>query len=141
LLLPKETIMRALSPLLPLAISVAAFAGVARAADQQTPYDVKAAFAQTDTNKDGEIDLCEFHERLVEVFYNADTNKDGYLSPEEYARLPFSGDFKDADLSGKGRISLHDFIAVRYRQFVEADTNHDGALSLEEVVAAYEGRK
>jgi Ca2+-binding EF-hand superfamily protein len=133
--------MRLLLPSLLLAISVAAFTGVARAGDQQKPYDVKAAFAEADTNGDGEIDLCEFHERVVEVFYNADTNKDGFLSPDEYARLPFSGDFKDADHAGKGRISLHDFVAVRYRQFVEADTNHDGALSLEEVVAAYEGRK
>jgi len=133
--------MRPLFPLLLLAISVAAFTYAARAGDQQTPYDVKAAFTETDTNGDGEIDLCEFHARVVEVFYSADTNKDGFLSPEEYARLPFSGDFKDADPAGRGRISLHDFIAARYRQFVEADTNHDGALSLEEVVAAYEGRK
>jgi len=78
---------------------------------------------------------------VVEVFYSADTNKDGFLSPEEYRRLPFSGDFKDADLHGSGRISLHDFIAVRYRQFVEADSNRDGALSLDEIVAAYEGGK
>jgi len=133
--------MRPLFPSLLLAISVAAFTGVARAGDQQPPYDVKAAFAETDTNGDGEIDLCEFHERIVEVFYNADTNKDGYLSPDEYVRLPFSGDFKDADPAGKGRISLHDFIGARYRQFVEADRNQDGALSLEEIVAAYEGRK
>jgi Ca2+-binding EF-hand superfamily protein len=133
--------MRVLFPSLLLAITVAAFTGVASAGDQQTPYDVKAAFAETDTDGDGEIDLCEFHERMVEVFYNADTNKDGYLSPDEYQRLPFSGDFKDADPAGKGRISLHDFIAARYRQFVEADRNQDGALSLDEVVAAYEGRK
>jgi len=133
--------MRVLFPSLLLAITVAAFTGVASAGDQQTPYDVKAAFAETDTDGDGEIDLCEFHERMVEVFYNADTNKDGYLSPDEYQRLPFSGDFKDADPAGKGRISLHDFFAARYRQFVEADRNQDGALSLDEVVAAYEGRK
>jgi len=133
--------MHRLFPSLLLAIAVAVFAGVARADDQQKPYDVKGAFAETDTNGDGEIDLCEFHERIVEVFYNADTNKDGNLSPDEYQRLPFSGDFKDADPAGKGRISLHDFIAARYRQFVEADRNQDGALSLEEIVAAYEGGK
>jgi Ca2+-binding EF-hand superfamily protein len=133
--------MHRLLPSLLLVISVAVLAGVARAGDAQKPYDVKGAFAETDTNSDGEIDLCEFHARVVEVFYSADTNKDGFLSPEEYRRLPFSGDFKDADLHGSGRISLHDFIAVRYRQFVEADSNRDGALSLDEIVAAYEGGK
>jgi Ca2+-binding EF-hand superfamily protein len=133
--------MRPLFPSLLLAVTVAGVAVVARADERQKPNIAKAAFEETDTNKDGEIDLCEFHERIVEVFYNADTNKDGFLSPEEYSRLPFSGDFKDADLHGNGRISLHDFVAVRYRQFVKADRNQDGALSLDEVVAAYEGRK
>jgi Ca2+-binding EF-hand superfamily protein len=123
-----------------LAIIVAALTSMVNAGEPQQPYDPKVAFGQTDQNKDGEIDLCEFHERIVEVFYEADTNKDGFLSPEEYQRLPFSGDFKHADLSGKGRLSLHDFVAVRYRLFVQADHNRDGALTLEEVTAAYEGR-
>ncbi len=131
--------MRAFVLSLLLAASVAALTGTARGGDQP-PFDVKAVFAETDTNGDGEIDLCEFHQRIVQVFYNADTDKDGFLSPEEYSRLPFSGDFKKADLHGTGHISLHDFVAVRYRQFVEADRNQDGALSLEEVVNAYEGR-
>ena len=112
-----------------------------KAGDQPQSYDVKAAFAESDTNADGEIDLAEFHARMVEVFYNADLDKNGSLSPAEYQRLPFSGEFKDADPTGSGRVTLHEFVAVRYRQFVEADSNHDGALSFDEVVAAYEGRK
>ncbi len=132
--------MRPLFPLLLFAVTLTVLAGAARGGDQPPTVDVKAVFAQADANGDGEIDLCEFHTRLVEVFYNADTDKNGFLGPDEYARLPFSGGFKDADPTGKGRISLHDFIAVRYRQFVEADRNHDGALSLDEVISAYEGR-
>ncbi len=132
--------MRSFVPVLVFAGSIVAFASSTRGESPQAPYDVKAAFAETDSNGDGEIDLSEFHARVTEVFYKADTNKDGFLSPDEYARLPFSGDFKHADLRGSGRISLHDFVAVRYRQFVEADRNHDGALSLDEVVDAYEGR-
>ncbi len=132
--------MRRLSFSLLFAIALAPFASIAHGGDQSQPYDVKAAFTETDTNKDGEIDLCEFHGRIVEIFYAADTNKDGFLSRDEYERLPFSGDFKDADRTGAGRISLHEFVAVRYRQFVEADRNQDGALSFDEVLAAYEGR-
>ena len=133
--------MRPLFPLLLFAVTLTVCAGVARGGDRLQTEDVKAVFAQTDTNGDGEVDLCEFHARMVEVFYSADTDKSGFVSPDEYGRLPFSGEFKDADPAGKGRISLHDFIAVRYRQFVEADRNHDGALTLDEVIDAYEGRQ
>ena len=107
---------------------------------QAASYDPRSAFAQTDANKDGQIDVEEFHARLVEVFFNADTNKDGFLVVEEYERLPFSGAFKDADSNGDGRVSLPEFVAIRFRQFEDADKNHDAQLSVEEVVTAYEGR-
>lgn len=106
----------------------------------QSEADIRRVFAEADTNPDGEIDLAEFHARLVEVFYSTDANKDGFLSADEYNRLPFSGGFKEADTDGDGRLSLHEFIANRFRQFEQADTNHDGALSLDEVLAAYQGR-
>lgn len=112
-----------------------------RAENQETPYDPRAAFAESDTNKDGAIDIEEFHVRLVEIFYNADTNRDGSLSVDEYGRLPFSGAFKDADSNGDGRVSLPEFVTIRFHQFQEADTNHDTELSLDEVITAYEGRK
>jgi Ca2+-binding EF-hand superfamily protein len=105
------------------------------------PYDPRAAFAEVDTNEDGQIDIEEFHVRLVEVFYRADSNKDGFLSVDEYGRLPFSGAFKAADANGDGRISLPEFVRIRFRQFEEADTNHDYQLSADEVVTAYEGEQ
>ena len=115
--------------------------GGAWAESQGKPYDPRAAFVETDTNKDGQIDLEEFHVRLVEVFYNADTNKEGFLSIDEYERLPFSGSFKDADTNGDRRVSLPEFVTIRFRQFEEADANHDFQLSVDEVVTAYEGGK
>lgn len=111
------------------------------AQEQGKSYDPRAAFAATDTNKDGAIDIEEFHVRLVEVFYNADTNKDGFLTIDEYGRLPFSGEFKEADANGDGRISLPEFVRIRFRQFEEADSNQDAQLTVDEVVTAYEGRK
>lgn len=111
------------------------------AADQAKPYDPRVAFAESDTNKDGQLDIEEFHVRLVEIFYNADTNKDGFLSIDEYERLPFSGAFKEADTNGDGRVSLPEFVTIRFHQFEEADTNHDSQVSLDETITAYEGRK
>jgi Ca2+-binding EF-hand superfamily protein len=137
----KETTMRAARLSLFLASTTLMLASGARAAEQAKPYDPRAAFVETDTNKDGAIDLEEFHVRLVEIFYNADTNKDGFLIVDEYERLPFSGAFKEADANGDGRVSLPEFVRIRFQQFEAADTNHDGELSLDEVVVSYEGRK
>lgn len=117
------------------------FAGRVSAEGSAAPYDPRAAFAQADTNHDGQLDIEEFHARIVEVFYNADRNKEGILTVDEYERLPFSGTFKEADANGDGQISLTELVTIRFRQFENADTNHDTQLSVEEVVTDYEGRK
>lgn len=113
----------------------------ARAAEPAKPFDPRSAFAETDTNGDGQIDYEEFYARMVDTFFGADTNKDGYLSAEEYGRLPSSQSFNDADANHDGRISLPEFVRERIRQFQAADANHDGALSLDEVLATYDERK
>ncbi len=112
-----------------------------QAAPRATPYDPKAAFAETDKNRDGEIDVGEFHDRLVEIFYSADANKDGFLTVEEFSQLPYPEGFKQVDENGDGRVSLKEFVHVRMRQFGAADTNHDGELSLDEVIVVFEGKK
>lgn len=124
-----------------LVIATLVLASGVRAQNPAKPYDPKAAFIETDKNGDGQIDIEEFHERLVDVFYSVDRNKDGFLSEDEFMLLPYPEGFKEADKDGDGRVSLPEFLAIRFHQFEEADTNHDGQLSLEEVIAAFEGRK
>jgi len=103
--------------------------------------DPRAAFAETDENKDGRIDREEFHHRVVEIFYFADVDKDGYLSREELiAGTMFPEDFANADTNGDGRISLYEFAKVRFASFDKVDADHDGVLSVEEVVATYEAK-
>jgi len=133
--------MRATAASILLAGAIVLLGGGVRAEEQAKPTDPRAAFAETDTDGNGLVDLSEFHARLVDIFYLRDTNKDGYLSPDEFAQLVFPEGFKEADLNGDGRISLHEFVAVRFRQFEAADTNHDGELSLDEVLAVYQGRE
>jgi len=132
--------MRPLPPLILLAMVLSALASPTRGEQPPAP-DPKAVFKEADTNGDGAIDLEEFHQRIVEVFYRIDANKDGFLSVEEFAQLPYPEGFQEADRDGDGKISLHEFVRIRFLQFEKADTNHDGELSLEEVVAVYEGRK
>jgi len=124
-----------------LAGAVMLLTGVARAAEPAKPFDPQAAFAETDTNHDSQIDHEEFYARMVDAFFAADTDKDGFLSAEEYGKLPFSQSLKDADTNHDGRISMPEFVRNRFRQFEGADTDHDGQLSLDEVTATYEERK
>lgn len=113
-------------------------AAATRAGEAKPPYDPRAAFAETDTNRDGVVDHEEFHERIVEIFYMADRNKDGFLDAEEIKVLVFPDDFRDEDRDHDGRISLREFMRVRLADFDKADTDHDGFLSVDEVVAIYE---
>jgi Ca2+-binding EF-hand superfamily protein len=129
------------------AISVLVVAGIVLAVvpvladDAARKDDPRAAFAESDLNRDGLIDRGEFQTRMVEVFYAADVNKDGFLDPTELKRLAFPEDFTDDDKDHDGRVTMREFLRVRIRDFDAADTNDDGELSLEEVVAAYEGKK
>ena len=45
-----------------------------RADDAARKSDPRAAFAESDLNRDGVIDRGEFQTRMVEVFYAADVN-------------------------------------------------------------------
>ena len=123
------------------AVAVLVLTDAARAAGAETPYDPRAAFAEVDTNHDGQIDIEEFHSRIVEVFYKADVDKDGVMTVTEYEGLPFSGAFEHADPNGDGKISLPEFVTIRFHQFENADSNHDTQLSVDEVVTAYEAGK
>jgi len=109
-------------------------------ADAPKPgYDPRAAHAEADLDRDGQIDRREFHLRMVEVFFHADTDKGGFLKPEELNKATvLDEDFSGADRDSDGRISLYEFIEYRFRAFDEADTDSNGRLSVEEVVAVFE---
>lgn len=116
---------------------------VAASARAQAPaYDPHKAFMEADKNKDNSIEMSEFYERSVDVFFMGDKNKDGKLSREEYdAVVVIREDYSQVDKNGDGMISESEFISARVPLFQQADTNHDGKLSEEEVTAAYEARK
>ena len=127
--------MHRLQTLLPLALAFLFCAASVRA--QEQPRDPKILFAEVDTNGDGIVDLQEFHQRVVDVFYLVDSDKDGFLSPAELKQLPHPEQIKDVDKDGDGKVSLHEFVRIRFLQFEAADTSHDGELSLEEVIVVY----
>ena len=116
--------------------------GAATAGAQQAPaYDVKAAFAQADKNSDGAIEIDEFHERLVDVFFLGDVDKDGFLSEEEYVKVVvIKEDFAIVDRSGDGKVSSREFVSARLPIFIAMDADKDGELSIVEVTAGFEGR-
>jgi Ca2+-binding EF-hand superfamily protein len=108
-------------------------------ADPPVAYDVRAAFLEADTNKDGVIEIGEFYDRLVDVFFLDDKDKDGFLSHDEFvAAVVIDEPFAEVDRNGDGKISKQEFVRARLPLFRAADTNDDGTLSLEEVIAIYE---
>jgi Ca2+-binding EF-hand superfamily protein len=115
-------------------------AGAAAAEKGAIPaHDPRAAFAETDANRDGKLDRQEFHERMVEVFFHGDRDKDGFMVWDELVPVvAFPEDFRAADRDGDGRYSLYEFIRVRFDDYDVVDTDQDGLLSLAEVVAVFE---
>ena len=124
-------------------ISLAALALPAATGRSDPPakYDPRAAFAEADENKDGVIEIGEFYDRLVDVFFLDDTNKDGSLSHDEFvAAVVIEEPFSQVDRNGDGKVSKQEFVRSRLPLFRSSDTNDDGVLSLEEVTAAYEAK-
>jgi len=126
------------TPVLVLA-TLLGFAAAAPATDGAAKHDPKAAFTETDENRDGFIDRAEFVARLVEIFFHGDRDKDGLLTFAEMELVvSFPEDFRSADTSGDGKVSMPEFLKARAGSFDEADADSDGMLSLEEVVVVFE---
>ena len=121
---------------LALAFALACLARTGRAAD----YDVAGAFAETDSNKDGLIEIDEYFDRLVEIFFHGDADKNGTLSPEEFSKaVVIDEPFSEVDRDGDGKVDRREFVRARLPIFQSADTDGDGALSVAEVEAALRG--
>ena len=90
---------------------------------------------------DGAIEIDEYYDRLVDIFFLGDDDKDGFLTEEEFvAVVVIKEDFSQVDKSGEGKLSRQEFVSARLPHFIEIDTDKSGSLSLVEVEAAYEGR-
>jgi hypothetical protein len=108
---------------------------VATAAAASGPAWAQSDFEQADKNHDGKIDLQEFVERQVEIFFFLDVNKDGRLVPEEIVGVDLER-FHAADRNGDGSLSVAEFLEARSIDFDNADQDHDATLSLTEIEAA-----
>ena len=124
-----------------IAFSLLVLAAFPARAQEAPAYDVKKAFAETDKNGDGEIEIDEFHERLVDIFFLGDVDKDGFLSEQEFmAVVVIKEDFAKVDKNGDGKVSMQELVSARLPLFIAIDTDKSGTLSLAEVEAAAAGR-
>jgi Ca2+-binding EF-hand superfamily protein len=102
------------------------------------PHDPGKAHAEADTNRDGFVDMEEFHHRITEVYYHGDRDKDGYMTITEINRVVvFQEAWTDVDTNSDGKISLHEFVRDRIIDFQIVDSDADGLLSPDEVQDAY----
>jgi hypothetical protein len=116
--------------------------GAASAVAEQAPaYDVRAAFLEADRNGDNAIEIDEFYERLVDVYFLGDTNKNGFLEKDEFVRVVvINENFEKIDRDGDGKLSRKEFVAGRLPMFLQIDSDDDGSLSITEVTVAYEAK-
>ena len=106
-------------------------------AQSPQPLTRKQIMESADKNRDGKISRVEFLERMREAFFFVDGNKDGFLTLEEYQRLPGADPkrFTQADRNKDGKLSMDEFLKSISQDFDAADTNDDGVLEEEEVKA------
>jgi Ca2+-binding EF-hand superfamily protein len=106
-------------------------------AQGQQPLTRKQIMESADKNRDGKIGRVEFLERMREAFFFVDVNKDGFLTSEEYQRIPGTDAkrFARADRNKDGKLSLDEFLKAVTGDFDAADKNDDGVLDEKEVKA------
>lgn len=123
------------------ALAVSALCASVVAVAQQ-PSVSRQIFVAADLDKDGFVDIAEFHNDVVRAFHVLDHNRDGYISVDEIRSIPdktrvdfLLGALKRADKDGDGRLSFKEVVEVRMAYFDAADGDGDERLSLAEVIA------
>jgi Ca2+-binding EF-hand superfamily protein len=109
---------------------------------QTQPTVSRQIFLGADLNKDGFVDLEEFHKDIVRGFHALDHDRDGYISADEIRSIPDKTrvDFllrllKRGDKSGDVRLSFKEVVEARMAFFDRADVDKDERLSMTEVIA------
>jgi len=109
---------------------------------QTQPSMSRQIFLGADLNKDGFVDLDEFHKDVVRAFHALDHSRDGYISADEIRSIPdktrvemLLKALKLTDKDRDGRLSFKEVVERRMAYFDTGDTDKDERLSMAEVVA------
>ena len=115
---------------------------VSASAQTAQPTVSKQIFSDADADRDGYVDLNEFHRDIAASFVLLDHDRDGYITREEISSIPDKARVRlllralnAADRDGDGRLSFKEVITARMAYFDQADTNHDDRISLDEALA------
>jgi Ca2+-binding EF-hand superfamily protein len=93
----------------------------------------------TDLNRDGRIDIEEYHDRITDVYFFLDADKDGKLTVVEIQRGIPSLDpdvIDNADVNGDTIITIYELRYVLYKDFDIMDKDKDGSLDKQEMKTA-----
>lgn len=124
------------------ALALAGACAFSSASAQTQPSVSRQIFVDADLDKDGYVDLAEFHQDIVRAFHALDHNRDGYISVDEIKSIPdktrvdlLLKALKLSDKDGDGRLAFKEVVERRMAFFDAADTDKDERLSMAEVVA------
>lgn len=106
----------------------------AAAIAQTTDADLQAAFAATDADGDGYVDVNEYVGHFVSLYATVDANRDAQVSQGDVPRVD-PARFNAADRDGDGMVSLGEAVAERMILFFDIDASRDGVISLDELTA------
>ncbi|MEI6548320.1 MAG: EF-hand domain-containing protein [Burkholderiales bacterium] len=122
--------------------AVLACSTVSAMAQTAQPTVSKQIFSDADADRDGYVDLNEFHRDISASFVLLDHDHDGYITREEIGSIPDKARVKlllralnATDRDGDGRLSFKEVITARMAYFDQADTNHDDRISLDEALS------
>jgi Ca2+-binding EF-hand superfamily protein len=115
---------------------------VSASAQSSQPTVSKQIFSDADADRDGYVDLNEFHRDIAASFVLLDNDRDGYITRDEIGSIPDKSRvklllraLKAADRDGDGRLSFKEVVQARMAYFDQADSNRDDRISLDEALA------
>jgi Ca2+-binding EF-hand superfamily protein len=92
------------------------------------------SFQEMDKNKDGRLDIEEFHQEALRVFNEHDKNHDGALNKSEFDQIKGANSkFEDLDANKDGKVDMKELRDAAINKFNQLDQKRNNYLTDEDL--------